>query len=269
VGAAATRLHQGDDMIDLSQFKDDLVTANKILADHNVVDSFGHVSVRHPENPAHFLMSRARAPDCVEIGDIMEFTNSEGKVVGREAGKPYSERFIHAGIYEARPDVMCVVHNHSPNVVPFSVQKKRRMQPIMHMCAPIGTDIPTWDIAHKFGVTNLLVTNMDMARDLAAALGPRTVALMRGHGSVVVGKSLREAVFTSVYLEINADMLIKAYALGGEDIVPLSEGEANANASARAGFTLERGWENWCKRVDRPYYAADWNMGPGFSKTDK
>ncbi|HWG04254.1 MAG TPA: class II aldolase/adducin family protein [Beijerinckiaceae bacterium] len=256
-------------MTDLCQLKDDLVTANKILADHHVVDSFGHVSVRHPDNPAHFLMSRARAPDCVEIGDIMEFTNHEGNVVGPEPGKPYSERFIHAAIFDARPDVMCVVHNHSPNVVPFTVQNKRRMKPIMHMCAPIGTDIPTWDIAHKFGTTNLLVTNIDMGRDLAAALGPRSVALMRGHGSVVVGSSLRSTVFTSVYMEINAEMLLKAYALAGDDITPLSDGEVNANASARAGFTLERGWENWCRRVGRPYYAMDWNMGPGFSKTDK
>ena len=143
------------------------------------------------------------------------------------------------------------------------------MQPIMHMCAPIGTDIPTWDIAHKFGATNLLVTSMNMARDLAKSLAHRTVALMRGHGSVVVGKSLREVVFTSVYMEINAEMLIKAYQLGDGDIQPLSDEEVAANAGGRAGFTLERGWENWCRLTERPYYAMDWNMGAGFSKTDK
>jgi len=165
--------------------------------------------------------------------------------------------------------VMAVVHNHSPNVVPFTVQSKKKMRPIMHMCAPIGNDIPTWDIAHKFGTTNLLVTNMEMGRDLAVSLAHRTVALMRGHGSVVVGKSLREVVFTSIYMEINAEMLIKAYQLGDGDIEPLSDGEVAANSGGRAGFTLERGWENWCRLTDRPYYSQDWNMGPGFSKTDK
>ena len=108
-------------MLSLTQLKDDLVTANRVLAHHHVVDSFGHVSVRNPENPKHFFLSRARAPNCVEAGDITEFT-FDGQIVGHNPGKPYSERFIHGAIYEARPDVMAVVHNHSPNVVPFTVQ---------------------------------------------------------------------------------------------------------------------------------------------------
>ena len=255
-------------MTDLAKLKEDLVTANRVLAYHHVVDSFGHVSMRNPENPNHFFLSRARAPNCVEVNDITEFT-FDGQIVGHNPGKPYSERFLHGSNYEARPDVMAVVHNHSPNVVPFTVQSKKKMRPIMHMCAPIGNDIPTWDIAHKFGTTNLLVTNMEMGRDLAVSLAHRTVALMRGHGSVVVGKSLREVVFTSIYMEINAEMLIKAYQLGDGDIEPLTDGEAAANAGGRAGFTFERGWENWCRLTDRPYYSQDWDMGPGFSKTDK
>ena len=254
-------------MTDISQLKEDLVTANRILADNSVVDSFGHVSVRHPDNPRHFLMSRARAPMCVETGDITEFT-LDGKVVGVEPGKPYSERFIHGAVLEARPDVMAVVHNHSPNVVPFSVVKTKCFCAIMHMAAPVGRDVPNWDIRDKFGdATNLLVTNMEMGRDLATTLGARTMALMRGHGCVVVGKSLREVVFTSIYAEINAQMLSKALALG--EVITLSDGEIAANTVGRAGFTLERGWENWCRRVDRPYFPLAWEMGPGFSKTDR
>jgi ribulose-5-phosphate 4-epimerase/fuculose-1-phosphate aldolase len=113
----------------------------------------------------------------------------------------------------------------------------------------------------------LLVTNMEMARDLANSLGMRTVALMRGHGCVVVGRSLREAVFTSIYTEINAQMLGKALAMG--EVTYLSDGEIAANTKGRAGFTLERGWENWCRSVDRPYYPLAWDMGPGFSRSDK
>lgn len=255
-------------MSDIAALKQELVTANRILAKENVLDSFGHITVRHPGNPNHFFMSRARAPEVLVEGDILEMT-LEGVVVGPEPspGKPYSERFIHGAIFEARPDVMAVVHNHSPSVIPFTVTG-RKMRPIMHMCAPIGNDIPTWDIRTKFGDTNLLVTNMDMGRDLAKALGPRTVSLMRGHGSVVVGKSIREVVFTSVYMEKNADMLIKALTIGDE-VMYLSDGEVAISARGRAGFTLERGWENWCSKVSRPYIAQDWDMGPGFSKTDK
>lgn len=267
VGARLAMRQGGHCVSDLDQLKEDIVTANRILAHHNVVDSFGHVSVRHPGNPNRFLLSRARAPMCVEIGDIMEFT-LDGEVVGAEPGKPYSERFIHGAILAARPDVMSVVHNHSPNIVPFSVVKKQCFCAIMHMASPVGRDVPNWDIRDKFGdSTNLLVTNMDMGRDLAQSLGSRTVALMRGHGCVVVGRSLREAVFTSVYTEINAQMLGKALALG--EVTTLSDGEIAANTKGRAGFTLERGWENWCRSVGRPYHPLAWEMGPGFSRTDK
>ncbi len=254
-------------MTDLGLLKEDLVTANRILAHHNVVDSFGHVSARHPDRPDRFLLSRARAPHCVELDDIMEFT-LKGEVVGPAPGKPYSERFIHGAILEARPDIMSVVHNHSPNVVPFSVVKTQCFCAIMHMAAPVGRDVPNWDIRDKFGdSTNLLVTNLEMARDLAKSLAVRTVALMRGHGCVVVGKSLREAVFTSIYTEINAQMLGKALALG--EVTYLSDGEIAANTKGRAGFTLERGWENWCREVGRPYRPLAMEMGPGFSRTDK
>lgn len=254
-------------MTDQCHLKEDLVTANKILAQNEVVDSFGHVSVRHPDRPDHFLLSRARAPSCVEIGDIMEFT-LDGEVVGPVPRKPYSERFIHGAIMAARPDVMAVVHNHSPNIVPFSVLTKQCFCAIMHLASPVGRDVPNRDSRENFGdSTNLLVTTIDMAHDLAKSLGSRTVALMRGHGCVVVGKSLREAVFTSVYTEINAQMLGKALALG--EIIALSDGEIAANTNGRAGFTLERGWENWCRSVDRPYYPLKRDMGPGFSRSDQ
>jgi ribulose-5-phosphate 4-epimerase/fuculose-1-phosphate aldolase len=248
----------------LHELVEELVTANHILARERVLDSFGHISARHPEKPDRYLLSRARAPELAEPRDIMEFT-LDGRIAGDSAGKPYSERFIHGAIYEARPDVMAVVHNHSPNVVPFTVTKQK-LRPIMHMCGPIGSTIPNWDVRNKFGDTNLLVTSMEMGRDFAATLGNNTVALMRGHGCSVVGRSVREVVFTSVYMELNAEMLIKALSMG--EVVYLSDGEIAAITKGRAGFTLERGWENWCRRVGRPYVPRSWDMGAGFSKTD-
>lgn len=255
-------------MADMKAELEDLVTANRILANENVLDSFGHVSIRHPEMPGHFIMSRARAPQQVDVGDLMVFS-FEGKPIEPESkwpGKPYSERFIHGAIYEARPDVMSVVHNHSHSVIPFSVIKSQ-LKPLMHMAGPIGNNINVWDSCHKFGDTNLLVTSIDMARDLAKALGDRTVSLLRGHGCVAVGKSLREVVFTSIYLEVNAHIQLTAMACG-EQITFLSDGEVEKITKGRAGFTLERGWENWCNRAGRKYIPHDWVMGEGFSKTD-
>jgi len=234
-----------------TQALDELVTANRILAREGVVDSFGHVSIRHPDRPDRYLLSRARAPECIEVEDLMEFT-ADGTAIDPAGRKPYAERFIHGAVYDTRPDVRAIVHHHSPSVIPFSVTAAQ-LSPVMHMCAGIGTRIPTWDSRASFGDTNLLVTNMDMARELAAALGRRPVILMRGHGCVVAGMSLREVIFNSIYLQLNADLQMKASGLG--DITFLSEGEVAAVLRTRGSFTFERAWEFWCRRAGRPYLA--------------
>ena len=234
-----------------TQTFDELVTANRILAREGVVDSFGHVSIRHPDRPDRYILSRARAPECIEVDDLMEFA-CDGTPIDPGGRKPYAERFIHGAVYDARPEVKAVVHHHSPCVIPFGVTGAR-LSPVMHMCAGIGTRIPTWDSRASFGDTNLLVTNVEMARELAAALGQRPVILMRGHGCVVAGLSLREVVFNSIYLQLNADLQMKARALG--DITFLSEGEIAAVLRTRGSFTFERAWEYWCRRAGRPHDA--------------
>jgi ribulose-5-phosphate 4-epimerase/fuculose-1-phosphate aldolase len=230
---------------------EELVTANRILAREGVVDSFGHVSIRHPERADRYLLSRARAPDCIDREDLMEFA-LDGTAIDAAGRKPYAERFIHGAVYEARADVRAVVHHHSPSVIPFSVTPVE-LAPIMHMCAGIGTRIPTWDSRERFGDTNLLVTSHEMANDLAAAMANRPVILMRGHGCVVAGRSLREVIFNSIYLQLNADLQLKAAALGA--ITFLSEGEVAAVLRTRSSFTFERAWEFWCRRAGRPYDA--------------
>src|SRR6266436_8602129 len=153
----------------------DVVIANRILAHEGVVDAYGHVSVRHPLDPARYLLSRSRAPELVERGDIVEF-DLEGTSVGGDTRAPYLERFIHGAIYEARPDVQAVVHAHSYSVVPFSVINEK-LRPIMHVCATIGAEVPVWDPQHNFGDTDLLVADMVQGRDLARVLGSRTSVL--------------------------------------------------------------------------------------------
>ena len=230
----------------------ELVTANRILAHQEIVDSFGHVSVRHPERPDRFLLSRARAPDCIEAGDIMEFS-LDGAAVGGSNSAPYLERFIHGAVYEARPDVMSVVHSHSESVIPFGVTGVK-LKPLMHVCAGMGHEVPTWDSQDKFGDTHLLVSNMEMGRDFAKALGAGSAALMRGHGSVVVGDTLREAVFTAVYLEAGARLQMQALGLG--EVKYLSEGEVDKITGGwRGPFTINRAWENWCGQAGREMQA--------------
>jgi len=236
-------------MSKLDYLLDELVTANRILAREEVVDSFGHISVRHPDNPQHFLLSRARAPDLIEKDDIMEFT-LDGTPVDPKGRNPYLERFIHGGLYEARPDVNSVVHNHSESVIPFGVSSKR-IQPIFHMGSSVGHEVPVWDVHDHFGDTSLLVENIEMGRDLADLMGGRPTALMRGHGATVAGRNIRHAVYISVYLEVNARLQQQAQQMG--DVKFLTKGEVD-NVIARTGsFGINRAWENWCRRAGRPF----------------
>src|SRR5437588_4988666 len=189
-------------MAKLDDLMEELVTANRILAREGVVDSFGHISVRHPDNPQRYLLSRSRAPDCIERDDIIEFT-LDGTPVDPRGRAPYLERFIHGALYEARPDVMSVVHNHSESVIPFGVTGKK-IKPIFHMGASIGREVPVWDSHDRFGATALLVQSMEMRRHLATLMGARTTALMRGHGATAVGRTVRHAAHASVQLGLHA-----------------------------------------------------------------
>jgi len=240
-------------MARLDQLIEELVTANRILARENIVDSFGHISARHPDNPQRYLLSRSRAPERIENDDIMEFTLDGAAVDGRGRA-PYLERFIHGALYEARPDVMSVVHNHSESVIPFGVTGCR-IKPIFHMGASIGHEVPVWDSHDKFGDTTLLVTDMAMGRDLAQAMGPRPTALMRGHGATVVGRSVRHAVFVSVYLEVGAKLQMQSMAMG--DIKFLTPGEVDKIVARVTDYTLNRAWENWARRAGRQMQPQD------------
>jgi ribulose-5-phosphate 4-epimerase/fuculose-1-phosphate aldolase len=240
-------------MSDIDQLLEDLVTANRILAREGVVDAFGHVSVRHPQRPDRYVLSRARAPDCIEREDLMEFA-LDGSPIDPAGRKPYLERFIHGAVYETRPEVMSVVHNHSPSVIPFGVTQAR-LRPLMHVCAGIGHEVPVWDTQAAFGDTALLVVDMAMGRDLARTLGTGSTALMRGHGCVVVGRTIREAVYTSVYLELNAGLQAKAMALG--PVTFLTPGEINKMVASTSPFVIDRAWEYWCRRANRPARSLD------------
>ena len=224
----------------------DVAIANRILAHEGVVDSFGHVSVRHPDNPERYLLSWARAPELIEASDIVEFTlDGEGLDLGER--RPYGERMIHGAIYEMRPDVGAVIHNHSYDVIPFA-STGTPLRPVMHTCGVIGEHIPVWDIRDRFGECDHLVVTMDQGRDLAEGLSDRPIALMKRHGCVVVGKTLQEAVMRAVYLQVNARLQLQAMHLGTPDYLTPTEIEA-CTATQLSPLGLERTWEAWCRRA--------------------
>jgi ribulose-5-phosphate 4-epimerase/fuculose-1-phosphate aldolase len=224
---------------------DELVLANHILSNEGVLDAFGHVSARHPTTPDRFLISHTRAPELAEAADLQVLDLHGARVAGGER-RSYEEIAIHAAVYRRRSDVGAVVHSHAPSVIPFGVTGVP-LRPIYHMGSVIGHDIPVWDIAQRFGDTDLLVRDAAQADDLVAALGPRTVVLMRGHGCVVTGTDLRAAVFAAVYLERNATLL--AVALGLGEVRALSAAETQRASEMLRGRAGERAWEYWVRRL--------------------
>ena len=244
-------------MSEIAALVRDLVVANRILASENVVDAYGHVSVRHPGDPRRFLLATSIAPEMVEEAHIAEFDLECVPV--KDDGRPlYHERFIHGGIYEARPDVQAVVHAHSEDVLPFSISAVP-LRPVIHSGSFMGATVPVWDMADRFGPdTNMLVTNMEQARDLARCLGPHNVALMRGHGFSAAARSLIEVVRMAVYVPRNARVLMNALRLGPE-IKPLHDGEIAARDAGYKPYSLEtrRAWRYWAHKAGCAHLVED------------
>ena len=224
----------------------EVVIANRILAHEDVVDAYGHVSLRTADD--RFLLSCSKSPALVEASDVLEF-GLDGEARKKDSRPLYLERFIHAAIYEARPDVMAVVHAHAEDVLPFTITATP-LKPVIHSGAFIGAKVPVWDIAERFGSrTNLLVTNLAQGRDLARRLGAHNVALMRGHGFAAAARSLIDVVRMSVYLPRNARVQYKAMRMG--KLTPLSKGEIEARTSGYKPQSPEtqRAWQYWAQRA--------------------
>ena len=237
----------GSAMDDLETQLRDLVVANRILAREEVVDAYGHVSLRHPNHPDRYLLSCSRSPELVSLDDIVDHT-LVGDPVDQESRTLYAERHIHGGIYDQHPSVQAVVHNHSLPVIPFGVTNVP-LRPIVHAAALMGNEVPVWDIRDAFGdATGMLVVNMDQGRDLALGLGGARAALMRGHGCVVTGSSLREAVMAAIYLQVNAKLLLDSLPLGPVNYLSPGEVEAMGQNLVKP-VSIDRAWEYWKMRA--------------------
>ncbi|HSW84797.1 MAG TPA: class II aldolase/adducin family protein [Usitatibacter sp.] len=224
----------------------DLVIASRTLAEHGVIDAYGHASARSEANPQRYFMARNLAPELVTEADILEF-DLDSEPIDANGRAVYNERFIHGEIYKARPDVMAIVHNHSHAVVPFSCTNVA-LQPMFHMSAFIGLGVPGWDIRDARKGSDMLVRDAFLGEHLARTLGKHPAVLMRGHGSTVVGENIQRAVGRSVYLDINARMQLDAIALanGERPIVFMDEAEVAANVSWQ---NYERAWDLWKRKV--------------------
>ncbi len=221
---------------------EDLVASSRILAQNGVLDAFGHVSIRHPSDPSRYLISRNLAPEMVTAADIVEY-DLDSEPIDANAPRGFLERYIHGEIYKARPEVGSVIHTHSPSVVPFGVTKTL-MQPIYHMSGFLGRGVPVYDIRKESGrQTDILIREPIFGQQLARVLGDKPMALMRGHGNVVVAGDVKVATYRAIYTEMNARLQLQAMMAGGP-IEFLSKEEAFLTEATIEG-QIHRPWDLW------------------------
>lgn len=232
----------------LDEARYELALANRIIAHEGVLDGFGHVSIRHPHDPGRYLLARSRSPELIEPSDVLEFTLDSEPVVPPKSVM-YGERVIHGCIYQARPDVSAVCHHHSPSVLPFCITDVA-LEPVFHMGPVMGQVVPVWDSRDEFGDTDLMVVKPDEGRSLAKALGPHWMVLMRRHGATVAGRTLQELVFRTVYSHVNAEIQLRAMAIG--KIGALNETERQrAEPRQLQPRPMARAWEYWTTRLQK------------------
>jgi ribulose-5-phosphate 4-epimerase/fuculose-1-phosphate aldolase len=232
----------------LAEARQELATANRVLANEGVLDAFGHISIRHPRDPGRYLISRYGAAELMTPSDILELT-LDSKPVEPTGARLFSELVIHGCIYQARPDVHSVCHHHAVSVLPYCITGVE-LVPVMHLGASLGGKVPFWDSRDEFGDTPLVVTKPEEGRSLARALGEHWMVLLRRHGATVAGRSLRECVFRSIYTCRNAELQSRAMGIGS--ISTLSAGEAEmCSHHSLTPRTLGRAWEYWTHRLQK------------------
>jgi ribulose-5-phosphate 4-epimerase/fuculose-1-phosphate aldolase len=259
---------------DLADVRYQVALANRMLANEGVLDAFGHVSLRHPDDPGRYLLSRSRSPGLIEADDVLEFTLDSAPVEPPTVAL-YAERVIHGCIYQARPDVMAVCHHHAPAVMPFCIAGVP-IVPVSHLGAAGGEDMPFWNQRDEFGDTNLLVVKPEEGRSLARALGAHAAVLMNHHGATVVGRDLRELVSRCIFMCQNAEYQLRAQLLGNLSpgkVPTLTAGETKLAGVINAMPNVtNRTWEYWTLRLGKagglpPQAKARRRAASGRSKT--
>ena len=244
-GAAAVASRLEGQQASREALIEDVVTANHILAQQQIVDAFGHVSIRTAPGAGRYLIARSVAPAQVTAADIMELDLDSNPVAATERRTSYRERFIHGEIYRVRPDVMSIVHCHAASLIPFGITKLP-LRPVYHNSFFIGEGVPVFEIREAGGDTDMLVSTPALGKALAKTLANKPAVLMRGHGAVIVGKNVIESVARSVYLEVNARVQAQAMAMGAR-VTYLDEGEVKKRTEDPDAFG--RAWDLWKRQA--------------------
>jgi ribulose-5-phosphate 4-epimerase/fuculose-1-phosphate aldolase len=231
--------------------KAELVLASHLLVDQEVLDSFGHISVRSASDPKVFFMPRAMPPALVQLKDIITIGMETGELIDPKSPRPNGERYIHSETYKARPDVQCVIHSHSMLVIPFGVAGVP-LQPVLAQSGFLPPVTPVFEIRDAWGPDakerGVQVRSREHAAALAKTLGSASCVILRGHGHDIVGDTIRRAVVRAVYININARVQMDALRLGSGRIIPLDQKELDYHGIEN--FDVDRPWDNFVRIME-------------------
>lgn len=190
--------------------KEKLALACKLLYMEGLIDHGGLVGARDPItgdlilNPREMRGTEGRHPGLMEADDLV-VVNSIGERTKGTNNQP-SETPIFTGVFNTRPDVMAVFHLHLQYATLFSVVGKPLVA-VGVTGAPFGEEVPV----HP---DPTLIQKPEQGKALAQTLGKEQAVILRGHGAVIVGRSIEEAFAASVMFEDNALRQFRACQIG-------------------------------------------------------
>ena len=222
----------------------DLVVANRMLASRElgILGTTGHVSVRSPRNPNHYYISRYVSAGVVKASDIIE-NDLDSKPVAGPRSDEYQEVYMHGEIFRARPDVMAVLHSHTPEILAFT-ESSVALRPVVNGAVFIAEGLPMHDI-RKFDPAENIIRTPELGRTVATALGKKPGVLLKGHGIALTGSSLQDLVSKAYNLRLNARIQQQAIGLGGSINYLDGQPPAPSAPSAAASGGYNRAWEYW------------------------
>ena len=220
-----------DQSVSIQRLKHDLVDALSMMERAEVIDFNGHMSCRVPGTDHILINSGKSVRSALRPEDIIEI-DLDGKPIGTDVVPPM-EFHLHSAIYRKRPDVNAVAHTHPVWSTLFSMTG-HAVEPVTMQAAVMG---PVQTFAKTASINE-----RGLGEELAQALGPHRVCMLKSHGAVTVGADIVETFVLAIYLEETARRQYMAGAIGTPHVLTPAEVE-KIGTNLRKPHLLRKVWD--------------------------
>ena len=226
-------------MSEIDDLKKKLAMACRMLFLGELVDYSGHISVRIPGTDRFLINPHPISRASVTAEDILTSDLNGTCLEGK--WKLPSELPMHTCTYRVREDVQSIAHLHNRMVVVLSMAE-RPLIPASNTGAFFGPGpIPVYP-------DPALIHTNEQGDEVARTLGAGEAAILRGHGSIVVGKSIEWTFTACVDLEDSAARLYFASLLG--PVRFYTDDEVNRVAKGRRRMpVVQKVWNHYVAKA--------------------